>query len=176
MKGTMHTTKGFTLLEVVVSIGLLILVFGGVTSLAILASEAERSSKNNLIAAYLAKEGQDLVRYKRDLNYILDPLAPFADIATITDGAIYYFKINYDLTLTSTTDSDVRNAEVLDSLNNFYAQGSGVDTIFRRLVTTTYYDATEDYPARINVLVQVSWKEDTRQNTYSLTSELTDWR
>jgi len=168
--------RGFTLLEVVVSIGLLILVFGGVTSLAILSSEAERSSKNNLIAAYLAKEAQDLVRYKRDLNYILDPAQPFADIATATEGAVFYFKINYDGTITSTADSDVKNAAVLDSLNNFYAQDSGVDTVFRRLVTTTYHDPTDDYPARIDVLVQVYWKEDTRQNTYALSSELTDWR
>lgn len=167
--------QGFTLLEVVVSIGLLIMVFGGVTSLAILSAEAERSSKNNLIAAYLAKEAQDLVRNKRDANYLAD-LSPFNSIAVETDSTDYNFTINYDLTIASSATAEVSEVSPLDIVSNFYAQAAGTDTIFRRLVTTTYHDATDDYPARIDVLVEVYWKEDTRQNTYSLTSELTDWR
>jgi hypothetical protein len=31
-------------------------------------------------------------------------------------------------------------------------------------------------PAYIDVKVEVYWKEDTKQNTYTLTSQLTDWR
>ncbi len=163
------------MLEVVVAIGLLIMVFGGVTSLAILSAEAERSSKNNLIAAYLAKEGQDLVRNKRDANYIAD-LSPFFSLAIETDATDYNFTIDYDLTIASSATAVVSEVAPLEIVSDLYSQASGTDTIFRRLVTTTYHDATEDYPARIDVLVEVYWREDTRQNTYSLTSELTDWR
>ncbi len=167
--------QGFTLLEVVVALGLLIMVFGGVTGLAILSTEAAKSSKNNLIASYLAKEAQEIVRYKRDLNYLL-AVSPFTDIATEVDTEVLNFKINYDGTVTTTTDAEVENAAVLDIASNFYAQSAGTDTIFRRLVTTTYHAAVGPLPAYIDVMVEVHWNDDTRRNTYTLQSELTDWR
>jgi|GEM_PF-965420 len=167
--------KGFTLLEVVISLGLLIMVFGGVTGLAILSAEAERSSKNNLVAAYLAKEGQELVRYKRDLNYI-QTVSPFDSIATETDNTAYNFTIDYNMTITSAASPDVKQAPVLEIVSDFYANAVGVDTIFKRLVTTTYHQASGLLPARIDVLVEVYWKQDNKNNTYSLSSELTDWR
>ncbi len=168
--------RGFSLLEVVVALGLLIMVFGGVTGLAILSTEAAKSSKNNLIAGYLAKEAQEIVRYKRDLNYLL-AVPPFTDIAdTTSDNAVQYYKINYDGTITTTTDAEVENAAVLEIASNFYAQSAGTDTIFRRLVTTTYHAAAGPLPAYIDVLVEVYWNDDTRRNTYTLQSELTDWR
>ena len=169
------TERGFTLLEVVVAIGLLIMVFGGVTGLAILNSEAGKSSKNNLVAAYLAKEGQELVRYKRDLNYIL-LVSPFSSIATESDGAVLYFTINYDGTVAAVSSPDVTLTTALGNTGSVYAQGSGTASIFHRLVTTTYHAAAGVLPARIDVKVDVYWKEDTKQSTYTLTSELTDWR
>ncbi len=167
--------RGFSLLEVVVALGLLIMVFGGVTGLAILSTEAVKSSKNNLIASYLAKEAQEIVRYKRDLNYLL-VVSPFTDIATEVDTEVLYFKINYDGSVTTTTDSEVENAAVLEIASNFYAQSAGTDTIFRRLVTTTYHAAAGPLPAYIDVMVEVYWNDDTRRNTYTLQGELTDWR
>lgn len=167
--------KGFTLLEVVISLGLLIMVFGGVTGLAILSAEAERSSKNNLIAAYLAKEGQELVRYKRDLNYI-QTISPFDSIAIETDNTAYNFTIDYDLTIASVANPDVKLAPALEIVNDFYDNADGTDTIFKRLVTTTYHQASGLLPARVDVLVEVYWKQDNKSNTYSLSSELTDWR
>lgn len=175
-KQSQYDTRGFSLLEVVVALGLLIMVFGGVTGLAILSTEAAKSSKNNLIASYLAKEAQEIVRYKRDLNYLL-AVSPFTDISTESALAPYlYFKINYDGTITTTTDAEVENATALDIASNFYAQTAGTDTIFRRLVTTTYHAAAGPLPAYIDVMVEVYWNDDTRRNTYTLQSELTDWR
>ncbi len=175
-KQSVQDNGGFSLLEVVVALGLLIMVFGGVTGLAILSTEAVKSSKNNLIASYLAKEAQEIIRYKRDLNYLL-AVPPFTDIAdTSSDTAVQYYKINYDSTVTTTADSEVENASVLEIANNFYVQSAGTDTIFRRLVTTTYHAAAGPLPAYIDVMVEVYWNDDTRRNTYTLISELTDWR
>lgn len=173
---TIIKTKGFTLLEVVIALGLLIMVFGSITSLAILTREAEQAAKNNLIAAYLAKEGQDLVRYKRDKNY-LEAISPFVSIAIETDNTDYNFIIDYVGTIASESSPDVKLATPLRINNYFYENsGAGTPTIFRRLVTTTYHAAAGLLPAYIDVKVEVYWNSDTKQNTYTLVSQLTDWR
>lgn len=168
--------KGFTLLEVVVSLALIVTVFGGVTSLAILTRESEQASKNNLVASYLAKEGQELVRYYRDQNYLRGATA-FFEISDGADNTDYTFFIDYSGTVTHTTTTDVKEAELLKiNTDNFYNNaGSGTDTIFRRLVTTTYHIATETTAAYIDVKVEVHWKSDTKQNTYTLNGTLSDW-
>ena len=169
--------KGFTLLEVVVALGLLILVFGSVISLAVLTREAEQSSKNNLVAAYLAKEAQDLVRYQRDKNYI-DLVSPFYSLTTSeVNGSVYNFFIDYKNGVRSSGIADVKLVAPLKINNDFYDNGAdGVDTIFNRLVTTTYHEAAGLLPAYIDVKVEVYWRNDTKQNTYTLNSQLTDWR
>lgn len=167
--------QGFTLLEVVVALGLLIMVFGGVTGLAILSTEAAKSSKNNLIASYLAKEAMELVRYRRDLNYILT-VSPFDQIATESDTAVYNFNISYTGTI-DPAGTDVTQTPALVTSSNFYTQALATTTTrFRRLVTTTYHVAAGPLPAYIEVRVEVYWNEDTRHNTYTLTGELSDWR
>jgi hypothetical protein len=151
------------------------MVFGGVTGLAILLSEAGRSTKNNLIASNLAQEAENLLRYKRDLNYILN-VSPFTDIAIETDNTSYYFTLNYDGTAASETSPSVQSAAPLQIVSNFYAQGSGTVTKFRRLITTTYHIAAGPAPAYLDVKIEVYWNEDTKSNTYTLYSELSDWR
>jgi prepilin-type N-terminal cleavage/methylation domain-containing protein len=159
-KKILQNQKGFTLLEVLISLGLLIVVFGGVTGLMIISSEASRGSKNNLIASYLAKEAQDTVRYKRDLNYLL-AVPPFTDIADDTgDGNILYYTINYDGSVAATADPNVKNVSALVVSSNFYAQAVGTPlTNFRRLVTTTYHVAAGPLPAYIDVKVEVYWTQ-----------------
>ncbi len=169
------TQKGFTLLEVVVALGLLIMVFGGVTGLAIMLSEAGRSTRNNLIASNLAQEAENLLRYKRDLNYIL-VVSPFTDIAIETDNTAYYFTLNYDGTAAPEASASVQSATPLQIVSNQYAQGSGTVTKFRRLITTTYHIAAGPSPAYLDVKIEVYWNEDTKNNTYTLYSELSDWR
>lgn len=172
--------QGFTLLEVVVAIGLLILVFGSVVSLAILTREAEQASKNNLIATYLAQEAQSLVRYQRDKNY-LDTGTPFTSLVSEeVDNSVYNFLIDYNGTILSSAIADVTSADLAPlKINNtsYYDHSEvGLDTIFKRLVTTTYHVAAGLLPAYIDVKVEVYWKSDTKSNTYTLNSQLTDWR
>ncbi|MCX6792615.1 MAG: type II secretion system protein [Candidatus Falkowbacteria bacterium] len=168
--------EGFTLLEVVVALGLLILIFGSVVSLAILTREAEQASKNNLIAAYLAKEGQDLVRYRRDKNY-LDAVSAFNSlVAEEVNNSVYYFYIDYTNSIRSASANDVQSSVPLKYFESFYGNGNdGENTIFKRLVTTTYHEAAGLMPAYIDVKVEVYWKSDTKQDTYTLNSQLSDW-
>ncbi len=167
-----HSRQGFTLLEVVISLSLLVMIFGGVVSLIIMTSEAEKTAKNQLIASYLAQEALELLRYKRDLNYILVE-APFHDISSEVDNTPYSFTLNYDGTVAA-AGTDVTAITPLN-LSTFYTHAAVTPaTNFRRLVTTTYHDAAGPLPIRIDISVQVYWKDDTKSDTYTLTSELMD--
>ncbi len=177
-----YSKNGFTLIEVIVSLGLLVLIFGGLISLVIITREAERSSKNSLIASYLAFEGQELIRYRRDKNYI-DSLSPFNAIATEINNTEKYILIDYTNTITEASSADVKQVATLEINNTpvqnedyFYGYGLGSPTIFRRLITTTYHSAAGLLPAYIDVKVEVYWQEDTKSDVYILTSQLTDWQ
>jgi len=171
--------KGFTLLEVVVSLGLLIMVFGSATSLLILTRESEQTSKNNLIAAYLAKEAQDLVRYRRDYNYINLAL-PFNGLAVeIENGSNNPILIDYTGQIVPATSADVKLVNPL-KINDqgFYYHNDAPEapaTIFRRLVTSTYHAASPDLPAYLDVKAEVYWQSDTKKDIYTLESQVFNW-
>jgi len=173
-----QTEKAFTLLEVVVSLGLLIMVFGSATSLLILTRESEQTSKNNLIAAYLAKEAQDLVRYQRDANYI-SGRSSFYGIGVESDGSTYRLLIDYTGQIIEATSTDVKLVSPL-KINDqgFYYHTDAPEapaSIFRRLVTTTYHAASPDLPAYLDVKTEVYWQSDTKKDTYILESQVFDW-
>lgn len=172
--------NGFTLIEVVVSMALLVLVFGGLIGVMILSQETKISTKNNLIANNLAQEGIDLVRFIRDRNYDNGVVDVFTGI--YDDGeAPYSFTIMTDsdglISVTLFDGGSVKNSEVLKIFNHRYMYETdlaAIPTPFRRVITTTYNArATPPYLA---VKSEVYWQSDNKQNTITIYDELTDWR
>jgi prepilin-type N-terminal cleavage/methylation domain-containing protein len=172
--------KGFTLIEVVVSMALLILVFGGLIGVMILSQETKISTKNNLIANNLAQEGIDLVRFIRDQNYNNKEEDVFLGIYT-NDGKPYSFTIMTDsgglITIDAFSDGSVKNSDALKIFNHRYiytADLTAINTPFRRLITTTYNAGAT--PPHLAVKSEVYWQSDNKQNTITIQDELTDWR
>lgn len=167
--------RGFTLIEVAVAMALVTMTFGGVMSLIIISRESSINGKNNLIAGYLAAEGLELVRSLRDDNYSAgeDVFESISDL----DGE-YVFTIDY--LKSPTTQSEglaVAAAPVLNLLDGHYTYSTDTGykpTIFRRLVTTVYHD--DAIPPYLTVTSSVFWKQDTKQHTETVTSQLTDWQ
>ena len=178
-------SNGFTLLEVVVAMALLVMAFGGLIGLLILTQESKVNGKNNMIATYLAQEGLDIVRSVRDENYAEGPLSDpqpvdvFKEIFDDT-GAPYSFTIDYtgDTSIAvQPTGMAVKNSPPLTLFNNFFmysADPVATSTIFHRLITTTYYPSA--VPPYLEVTSQVYWQFDNKQNTVTLKDELTAWR
>jgi len=173
--------NGFTLIEVVVSIALLVLVFGGLIGVMILGQETKISTKNNLIANNLAQEGIDLVRFIRDQHYDNDDSDVFANIYD-NSGTPYSFTImsesDGDITVTPFSGDTVKNSEVLKISGHRYmytsTDPSAVTTPFRRLITTTYNSAGT--PPYLTIKSEVNWQTDNKQNTVTIYDELIDWR
>lgn len=179
------TPNGFTLLEVVVAMALLVMAFGGLIGLLILTQESKVSGKNNMVATYLAQEGLDIVRSVRDQNYAEGPVSnpqPADIFSEIFDnsGTPYSFTIDYtgDTSIVVLpTGTPVKSSPSLTLFNNFFMYSSdpiATPTIFHRLITTTYYPSA--VPPYLEVVSQVYWQFDNRQNTVTLKDELTAWR
>jgi prepilin-type N-terminal cleavage/methylation domain-containing protein len=68
MKNKTITKKGFTLVETLVAIGILVTVITGAYSAAQAGISSSSATKNQIIAFYLAQEGMEQVRNMRDEN------------------------------------------------------------------------------------------------------------
>lgn len=179
--------NGFTLVEVVVSMSLLVLVFGGLIGVLILGQEAKINLKNNLIAGNLAQEGIDLVRFIRDQNYdnddnnLHDDSEVFATISGDGDTP-YSFTIMTDsdgaITVTPFSGGSVKNSEDLKISSHRYMYTTtdlaAIPTPFRRVITTTYNAGAT--PPHLAVKSEVYWQSDNKQNTVTVYDELTNWR
>lgn len=171
---------GFTIIEVVVAIGILVLALGGAMSLIILTRESENSAQNSLIATYLAQEGQDMVRYVRDMSAV-NGSDHFGQIATTSDPYTDSFVIDSSgkNSIEPVPSGLAKDAPVLQIINGQYAYSNNPaaqDTLFRRLITTTYHAPADGLPAYLDVKSEVYWDWDGKKRTYSLTSQLTGWR
>lgn len=170
--------NGFTLIEVVVSMALLVLVFGGLIGVMILSQETKISTKNNLIANNLAQEGIDLVRFIRDRNYN-DRVGVFTGLYENPEEP-FSFTIMSDVTgaiAITEVSGNVKNSDALKIFNHRYMYTedlTAINTPFRRLITTTYN--AEATPPHLAVKSEVYWQSDNKQNTITIQDELTDWR
>lgn len=95
--------KGISLVEVVIGVAIagLVIVFVSHTITLFLATSEE--TLNRTKALYLAEEGQEILRYIRDMDW--DEI----DALTVPAGTTYYLEVT-DTTLSTTT-----TAEVIDS-------------------------------------------------------------
>lgn len=172
--------RGFTIIEVVVSIAILVLALGGAMALIILTREAENSAQNASAAAYLASEGQELVRYVRDAN-INNGSDPFLQISETDSPYTYSFAIDDEGagSIIAYPSGLVRDAAPLKLFEGRYQlteDPAAEESLFRRLITTTYHPAAGVQPAYLDVRSEVSWEWDGKKHDYTLTSQLAAWR
>ncbi|MDD5397313.1 MAG: prepilin-type N-terminal cleavage/methylation domain-containing protein [Candidatus Moranbacteria bacterium] len=149
-----QTKKGFSLVEVLVSI--LVLSFGivGISSLMMQNIKASVEAKNQIIAAELAQEGIELVRNMRDNNP-----SDFGTYFVYTGGGAEYIIDN------GYTYADFKNSvnptvdkEKLYIKSGYYGHGSNgaVSTKFYRKVNITKDDIKHNH----NVTSYVTWGAD----------------
>jgi prepilin-type N-terminal cleavage/methylation domain-containing protein len=178
-----NSRSGFTLIEVVVSMALLVLVLSGLIGVMLVSQETKVSTKNNLIATNLAQEGIDLVRFIRDQHYYNGDTDIFADIyeGSGDPEEVYRFTITTDkdgaIKTNVFSEGAVKDSDTLEIFEHRYLYSdddAAIQTPFRRLITTTYDSAGS--PPSLKVISEVYWQSDSKQNTITANDELTDWR
>jgi prepilin-type N-terminal cleavage/methylation domain-containing protein len=166
---------GFTLLEITVVVFVIVLGMTGVLSLVNQNIQVEYVNKNMVIASQLAQEGLELVRNKRDINWLNEENWEYSSTIgsafdIIQDGS---YAIDYTGAINSAPNSvsDV-GAKLYIDTSGFYASAvTDVPTMFSRLITVGNENA-----ASTTVTCLVQWKRGTNTYNFSAQTLLWDWR
>lgn len=156
--------RGFTLIEVIVAIGIISLVSTGAMFAISLSLASANRIRNNLIAAGLAQEGLEIVRGIRDRDWHLGNTFG----ASLGNGD---YIINWDSqSLVAFSDTFLKK----DS-DGFFNYTSGQDTIFKRKIIIE--DSSQN-PATVEKVakVEVSWQEKSSPKLIQAELRLFSWR
>jgi len=169
--------KGFTLLEVLVSLTLITVGILGVLGLMAYVLTGAKVSYQKLIAVQLAQEGVELVRNIRDINWREN--APKWDDGIKGTGGERAGIIDYNDTeiLTSYFNPPYSDVDACGENCRLYWDGvfyshqsAGQPTNFYRLILLESIA-----PDQIKVISQVKWSEQGRNHYVEVTDYLYDW-
>jgi type II secretory pathway pseudopilin PulG len=155
--------KGFTLIETMVALGILVFVLTGMVSLIILNITNAKNIEKNLIAGNLAQEALEVVRSMRDNDWLEGN--NFGDFIPVS-GNEYSVQWN---------DTDLNRGLVTQPLNfdettGIYSYDNGELTIYSRKVLIDQVTDKE-----IKVLVTVEWILRSGPAQLQAESHLFDW-
>ena len=160
--------NGFSIVEIIVAIFIISMGLIGVLSLVVQNIQAQRISKNILIASQLAQEGLELTRVQRDNNWI-DGESWFCT-NIVGKGASATFSIYFNGSEIVIDNDDV-DAE-LNIEDGFYVHGGGGDySGFNRVISASN---TSEEASTISCIVQ--WKEKGEEHQYVADTILYDWK
>lgn len=154
---------GFSLIELIVAMGIIGVGLLGIASLAAQNVRVQYFNRNSLISSQLAQEGLELARNQRDNNWKSSSPKNWVDL--------YYpgFIIDYELSpqpFNSITETPLLSI----NSSGFYGYGSGEQTAFRRFLTS---DCSEK--DRCLVTCYVSWQAQGQSGAYQSESYIYDW-
>ena len=159
--------KGFTLIETLVAIAILLIAVVGPISLIGDALHKLYYAKDQIIAINLAQEGIEVVRQVRDSNMLAwDGATPPWNTGIEED----YYTIDAD-SATVTSSANAQQPILLNG-DGFYRQsGAGTATQFTRLVTITDIVSGRE----LKVTSTVEWKTGGQTGTITVSEYLFKW-
>lgn len=182
---TARIQLGFTLIETLVAISVLMTAVVGPLVLAARSLSGSSYVRDQITAYYLAQEALDVVRSVRDDNS-LQSLAWDTNIRPVcTDGCTVDAFATLDPRLEACTPGAPSSCVVLETVDQdsdirFFHEGSkagGVDSIFRRYITISAPDATvPNNQGEAIVTATVTWSSGLIPRTLVLKSNLFDWK
>lgn len=186
--------SGFTLLETIVALSIILAAVIGPVTLITRGILSFGFSKNKLIALNLAQEGLELVREVRENNIICDTLNGPASWDWFRDpsggGPINNGDFEMDVTQTITIDcaaSSITTPRVplftnsklyLDPVSGIYSYSGAPNTVFTRKITVGKPPAEGSIPAndQRDIVSVVSWTERNIDRNVTLRERMYNWR
>lgn len=161
------SSSGFTLVETLVAIAILLIAVVGPISLIGDALHKLYYAKDQMIAINLAQEGIEVVRQKRDSDMLA--VSP-TNIFSLTSPIYYTVDAISATPLTVSADS---TQKLVLSDAGFYKQGgAGTPTQFTRLVTI---ESVDSGAIERKVTSKVEWKTGGQTGTITATEYLFKW-
>lgn len=155
--------KGFTLMEVIIAIAVIVFALLALISLISSTVSALKPGGSRLTAVNLAQEGLEIVRNIRDSNWLAGKRTP----ANWRDGlAEGDYRVQYNTAGLLASSSDVFKIDA----NGFYQYDSGSDTLFEREITISHIGNNQ-----IKTVAEVTWQEKSKSYSVEAESRLYNW-
>jgi len=158
--------SGFTLIESLVAISVLLISIAGPISLAQQSMSSARLTKNQIVAFYLAQDAIEFIRSKRDSNILASEGDPTVWLSGLGDCLLGECLVDVPTGTLSTCGTEcslIRKDD--DPLNGsgLYGYDSGwTETGFRRNVTMTALTSGGVPSKEVYVKVEIFWDDDTK--------------
>lgn len=170
-----HTQKGFTLVETLAAITLLIVVITGTYAAAQTGLSGATLSREEVAAFYLAQEGIEMIRNVRDENGLADRDWLTGIASQSTDPCYFGNACTVDaISNTLTRCSSPSSCPVLrrDVSNGFYGYDSSWEpSPFTRTITVTQINSNE-----ISILVSVAWSKGALNREFHVRENIFNWQ
>lgn len=171
-----NKNNGFTIVESLVAITILIFVITGVSSVIQSGISSYIFSKDQIIAFYLAQEGYEQIRNLRDENGLenqnwLSGISENSDDPCFFGNACIVDPVNSNIPVRC---SAVGSCPVLkqDADTGFFGYDSSwSDTIFRREILLTQINTDE-----ISILVTVNWSKGITNRQFKIKGNILNWQ
>ncbi len=164
--------KGFSLMEVIVSLYVITMALVGILSLVIQNSKTRNINTNYIIASQLSQEGMEIVRSKRDTNWLRDEDwrtggAPGTDVDIIQDGD---YGVDFSGTIFGAMDT-IDDSKLFLDVNEMYSHDpTGDPSRFSRLVRILDTNASST-----QVECEVRWLDGGQSYNYLTETILFYW-
>lgn len=189
-----QSERGFTIVEVLVAITIFSIAVAGVITASAQGGINVNAARNRLTATYLAQEGVELMRAKRDsyvisastytagwATFVADATAActnvgpcdidVSDTTTTVPGtsAAYGFRF-----ITCASSSCVLSRDTSTSAFGYYAHGSGTPTMYTRRITVVPLP-NMTAPNELEITSTVSWNEGTAAQSITVNESVFNW-
>lgn len=166
---THHSPKGFTLIETLVAISVLLLSLAGPMSIASQSLQSAYYARDQITAFYLAQEAVEYVRAVRDQNYLagaswLTGIENCLD----TECVIDFPNFTHELCSGPSGCAPVRVGDTTGLFN----QTSGTVTPYTRVLRIQTVPGTSD---EVTVRVSVSWQSGRLERQFEIHEQLFNW-
>ena len=165
----MKIKKGFTLIETLVAITILLISLAGPLTLAAQALKSAYYARDGITAFYLAQEGLEYVRAIRDQNYLASPQQPW--LTGIDDCVGVSCQVDFLNFSHSVCPGNACSALLVDS-NGFFNAQNGASSNFTRSLTLSPVAGTSD---EVTAGVTVSWVSAGISRSFTLSEDLFNW-
>ena len=158
-----NSNKGFSLIEVIVSIAVITTAL--VTAMALISFSVSSIglSKSKIIATNLAQEGLEIIRNIRDSNWLSYKRSPenWRDGLGIGDYRVQYNQLG----LLGFSSTPLR----IDS-NGFYRYDADTDTLFYRKIIIDHIGDNQ-----IKAIAEITWQKKGKRHTIQVEDRLYNW-